>query len=454
MLLSIRYSYQNEERSFLASRGEVVVGRSGKLPVDIDLSADQEVSRQHARFYYEDGKWWVKDLGSGNGVVLNGRLVQTSIIEPNDSILIGQTTLTVDFERLGSVTNAVAIDEVNPPQSLGEDQLLEILGRISSIVAYSTGGATLDHFLDVIRESVPSLSNATILLGDVNELVPQVMWPPDKSSASFTLAMRAAKSKQALIWEPVLDQSGQMFKLLKKPRQTAPFIGLDDQDAAETVLGKQAIKRVQEASSAVSPESSDYEASSHVRKYVKGQYSLYVPMMFSGRVTGLIHVDLLSSKEGVWKILAFLTAIASTIGLTVKASGEESVRRIPSVFISYAREDWKFVRQLVSDLRRHRVRVWFDERLRSGGAWLTQLTTAIETSDAFLLLMSPSSVASEYVRWELETARILKKRVVPIMYKPCEVPASILNLQYIQITDSYERAIEELSETLHSLPVS
>ena len=31
------------------------------------------VSRQHARLFAQDGVWWVEDLGSQNGIALNGR---------------------------------------------------------------------------------------------------------------------------------------------------------------------------------------------------------------------------------------------------------------------------------------------------------------------------------------------------------------------------------------------
>ncbi len=61
-----------EEFPLLAQR--LVVGRFDPEtgPVDLDLSSALEnahISRQHAELYREaDGRWFVKDLGSANGV--------------------------------------------------------------------------------------------------------------------------------------------------------------------------------------------------------------------------------------------------------------------------------------------------------------------------------------------------------------------------------------------------
>ena len=55
--------------------GELVVGRSAKVEVQIDGDLG---SRQHARFYEEDGHWYVEDLGSRNGTLVNGTRVTTS----------------------------------------------------------------------------------------------------------------------------------------------------------------------------------------------------------------------------------------------------------------------------------------------------------------------------------------------------------------------------------------
>jgi hypothetical protein len=72
----------------------LVIGRSRECDVTLD---DPNVSRRHAEVRQEDGAWWVVDLGSTNGVEVNGRRVDRAKLEPDDEILLGTSALR--FER-------------------------------------------------------------------------------------------------------------------------------------------------------------------------------------------------------------------------------------------------------------------------------------------------------------------------------------------------------------------
>ena len=58
---------------------------------------DPNVSRRHAEIRHEDGAYWLVDLGSTNGVTVNGKRVERARLVPEDEILIGTTD--VRFER-------------------------------------------------------------------------------------------------------------------------------------------------------------------------------------------------------------------------------------------------------------------------------------------------------------------------------------------------------------------
>jgi pSer/pThr/pTyr-binding forkhead associated (FHA) protein len=45
--------------------------RAGRGAVELGLPDVPTVSREHARFTYSDGQWWVANLGM-NGMTLNG----------------------------------------------------------------------------------------------------------------------------------------------------------------------------------------------------------------------------------------------------------------------------------------------------------------------------------------------------------------------------------------------
>jgi hypothetical protein len=68
--------------------GAVVVGRSSTCDIVVD---DPNVSRRHAEIRREDGAYWIVDLGSTNGLTLNGKRVERARLAPEDHILIGTT---------------------------------------------------------------------------------------------------------------------------------------------------------------------------------------------------------------------------------------------------------------------------------------------------------------------------------------------------------------------------
>jgi Protein of unknown function (DUF3662)/FHA domain len=80
-------------RHELAKR-EVVVGRSRECDIRID---DPNISRRHAAIRQEDGAYWIVDLGSTNGIEVNGRRVDRARLTGNERIVIGRTD--VAFER-------------------------------------------------------------------------------------------------------------------------------------------------------------------------------------------------------------------------------------------------------------------------------------------------------------------------------------------------------------------
>jgi len=64
-------------------------------------------------------------------------------------------------------------------------------------------------------------------------------------------------------------------------------------------------------------------------------------------------------------------------------------------FISYARSDRDFADRLRSALTDRGRTVWFDEDdIAPGEVWNERISSAIESSDAFVIILSPDSVSS------------------------------------------------------------
>ncbi|MDJ0841178.1 MAG: metallophosphoesterase [Acidobacteriota bacterium] len=96
-------------REFISKgRSELVIGRFKDEPVDIDLTPDLLVSRPHARLTYDLGLWWIEDLGSKRGVLLDDRPIHQGrqVVLPDISLVLGQTTLKLLYKPNAPATGA------------------------------------------------------------------------------------------------------------------------------------------------------------------------------------------------------------------------------------------------------------------------------------------------------------------------------------------------------------
>jgi pSer/pThr/pTyr-binding forkhead associated (FHA) protein len=89
--LAIMSSDDGTADSF-ALADEVTIGRSTDCAVP--LPADTFVSQVHARVFRRENEYWVEDLGSTNGTLMNGRkLSGPAPVRRGDRLQVGRTVL-------------------------------------------------------------------------------------------------------------------------------------------------------------------------------------------------------------------------------------------------------------------------------------------------------------------------------------------------------------------------
>jgi hypothetical protein len=84
-----------EGRRSVLSGERVMIGRSRECDVVVD---DPNISRRHAEVRRDGEGWAVADLGSTNGIKVNGRRVDQALLEPGDRITMGLTELTFELD--------------------------------------------------------------------------------------------------------------------------------------------------------------------------------------------------------------------------------------------------------------------------------------------------------------------------------------------------------------------
>ena len=84
---------------------EIVLGRDASCDLCI---MDEALSAHHARVIYHHGQWWLEDLNSTNGTILNHeRLTTPVVVITGDEFRCGNTTFSIhiDDDGLANPTN-------------------------------------------------------------------------------------------------------------------------------------------------------------------------------------------------------------------------------------------------------------------------------------------------------------------------------------------------------------
>ncbi len=76
------------------TRPEMVLGRHSEADIRLPLP---DVSRRHCRFVFDCGQWRVFDLGSLNGILVNGKRVGSADLHEGDVIAIGGFTFSASM---------------------------------------------------------------------------------------------------------------------------------------------------------------------------------------------------------------------------------------------------------------------------------------------------------------------------------------------------------------------
>lgn len=103
------------------------------------------------------------------------------------------------------------------------------------------------------------------------------------------------------------------------------------------------------------------------------------------------------------------------------------------IFLSYKREDRARAEPIVAALRASGRTVWWDEGLNPRQAWDATIEQEIAAAASVIVLWSPRSVASDWVRTEAHYAQNHSK-LVPVVIEPCTIPLAFMLKQTVDLT--------------------
>ena len=130
-----------------------------------------------------------------------------------------------------------------------------------------------------------------------------------------------------------------------------------------------------------------------------------------------------------------------------------------NVFISHAQADTKWAEVLRAGLADAGFAVSDPVGEMCAGENLhLEVGKALARADAMVVVLSPDSAASPFVRAEIEYALSsprFRDRLIPVLVKPTEdIPWILLKQQFIRATKNVDETVHRVAEALHKSPAT
>jgi class 3 adenylate cyclase len=318
----LRYTLPpNPPKNFGSESDSVILGRRPKpgQHIDLDLTPDSYVSKRHAHITFENGEYWIEDLGSGNGTWVDGQKITVKTqLTPESKVRVGWTNIEIEMETTITVPGPeteqepegviVAEPEREPepediiaaepereqepegiivteqdqeqePEDAKDTMPTQGWRQLKALNDFSKEletGATLESLAQILIKqlqlAIPSAQRGAVLLPDEqDELLLKAHWPQGDHSVSMTWVKRAFTKREAFIW------------------------------------------------TAAAPADTSGDDTPHSAIYYDVQSAIYVPLLLGGDVFGVMYVDNYYARDAFAPVdLEMLKAIANQVAMFIR----------------------------------------------------------------------------------------------------------------------------------------
>lgn len=124
----------------------------------------------------------------------------------------------------------------------------------------------------------------------------------------------------------------------------------------------------------------------------------------------------------------FLRGIGLPNSVVKQFMPQKDAQEYDDCFISYSSADDTFVKRFYGDLQNEGVRCWYaPEDLGLGAKIRPSLHDAIQNSDRFIVVLSHSSIASDWVEDEVERALQIERETNATLLLPIRIDDAVMN---------------------------
>lgn len=206
-------SGQNKGSIFDISQDNIKIGRDPNCGIELN---ENGVSREHAEIYKVGEMYFIRDLGSRNGLTVNENGAKDELLRDGDAIRICSYTLIFEstpshdeieedsfLESEGDALETLTMT-VSPHKSLAKiaAKTGEALKKFTPVISQLDDSNTVyDKFLDAVFESLDIQEAYIFILGTGNKLsqkAHRTVVGLKKGKASRSIVLRAIKEKETI----------------------------------------------------------------------------------------------------------------------------------------------------------------------------------------------------------------------------------------------------------------
>lgn len=124
------------------------------------------------------------------------------------------------------------------------------------------------------------------------------------------------------------------------------------------------------------------------------------------------------------------------------------------VFISYSHVDKAIAERIAHELTNRGIKVWWDQwDLQPGDSLIAKIFEfGLAKASHFLILLSPASVRSKWVKEELNIATIRRieevVRVIPVLVDGTEIPTPLRALLWVDLRSDFKQGVDRISNSV------
>ena len=129
-----------------------------------------------------------------------------------------------------------------------------------------------------------------------------------------------------------------------------------------------------------------------------------------------------------------------------------------NIFISYAGQDYSFAHKLAAGLHNVGIVVWMDDAgIAAGCRAPSGLRSAINESGAMVVLVSPQSLESQWVNFEIGAGLAQDRPIIPILIEGVDIDQKLPEVFHgMPVVDARNRPIgdvvRDVEEAMRPIP--